>query len=244
MTSNRDNTRRTGIARALSKLGYCSRSQAFSLIKDGRVRLNGRQVRDPEAPVLLSKDRIEVDGRRVGRVGKIYLMLNKPRGFVTTAKDEKGRKTVYALLSDYHDWFAPVGRLDMASEGLLLLTNDSAWGARITSPESHIDKTYHVQISAVVGPELLEFVKKRVRTKEGEVLTVKRVTLLRQGAKNSWLEIVLDEGKNRQIRRILGDLGLEVLRLVRVAIGPLQLGELPKGKSRELTGKEVQSLSP
>src|SRR5581483_2970013 len=107
--SNRDNARRIGIARALSKLGYCSRSEAFSLIKDGRVRLNGQQARDPETPVLLSrvvldKDRIEVDGRRVGGAKKIYLMLNKPRGFVTTASDEKGRKTVYSLLPERHEW--------------------------------------------------------------------------------------------------------------------------------------------
>lgn len=248
MTSNRDNTRRTGIARALSKLGYCSRSQAVALIAEGHVRLNGHQVLDPETPVLLSpvlvsEDRIEVDGRQVRRAGKIYLMLNKPRGFVTTAKDEKGRKTVYALLPEYRDWLAPVGRLDMASEGLLLLTNDSAWGARITSPESHIDKTYRVQIAAVAGQELLESIRRGVRTKDGDVLTVKRVSLLRHGGKNSWLEIVIDEGKNRHIRRMLEELDIEVFRLVRVAIGPLQLGDLVKGKSRELSSNEVKSLS-
>ncbi|HZQ21115.1 MAG TPA: pseudouridine synthase [Terriglobales bacterium] len=243
MTSNPDNPRRTGIARALSKLGYCSRSQAFTLIKEGRVRLNAGQVRDPETPVLLSKDRIEVDGHRVGRAGKIYVMLNKPRGVVTTAKDEKGRRTVYALMPEYRDWLAPVGRLDMASEGLLLFTNDSEWGARITSPEAHIDKTYHVQISALIGQELLESLKKGVRTKEGDLLAVKRASLLRQGAKNSWLEIVLDEGKNRHIRRLLEELDIEVLRLVRVAVGSLPLAGLPKGKSRELTKEEMESLA-
>ena len=253
MTSNGDNTRRTGIARALSKLGYCSRSQAFRLIKEGRVRLNGHQVLDPETPVLmgpvrlsqvlLSNDRIEVDGRVVSRAGKIYLMLNKPRGVVTTAKDEKGRKTIYALLPGYRDWLAPVGRLDMASEGVLLLTNDSEWGARITSPESHIEKTYHVQIAALAGEELLESIRRGVRTKDGDILTVKRVNQLRHGGKNSWLEIVLEQGKNRHIRRMLEELDIEVLRLVRVAIGTLKLGDLPKGKTRELSKKEVKSLS-
>jgi 23S rRNA pseudouridine2605 synthase len=242
MTSDNQKGRRTGIARALSKLGFCSRSHAFELVKQSRVRLNGRLVREPEAPVLLSRDRIEVDGHEVSRAGKIYLMMNKPRGFVTTASDEKGRKTVYSLLPKKEKWLAPVGRLDMASEGLLLLTNDSEWGARITSPEAHVDKTYHVQISTVAGQELLELVKKGVRTKEGDFLAVKRVSLLRHGGKNSWLEIVLDEGKNRHIRRILSTLGIEVMRLVRVAIGKLELADLPKGDIRKLTEQEVRDL--
>src|ERR1700688_4429368 len=160
---------RTGLARALSKLGYCSRSQAFGLISAGRVRLNGRLVLDPEKPVLLGKDRIEVDGNKLGQAGKLYLMLNKPRGVVTTARDDKGRKTIYALLpvSTEKHWLAPVGRLDMASEGLLLLTNDTAWGARIASPEVHIEKTYHVQIGAVARQELVDYLQKGVRTLEG-----------------------------------------------------------------------------
>ncbi|HKW16947.1 MAG TPA: pseudouridine synthase [Terriglobales bacterium] len=244
MTPYLEKGRRTGLVRALSKLGYCSRTQAFDLVRDGRVRLNGNLIRDPEKPVRLKKDRIEVDGRRIGEARKTYLMLNKPRGLVTTARDEKGRKTVYSLLPECHDWIAPVGRLDMASEGLLLLTNDSQWGARIASPEAHIDKTYHVQVAAAAGAdELLESLKGGVRTKDGDFLTVARVNLLRQGAKNSWLEIVLDEGKNRHIRRMLEEFGIEVLRLVRVAIGELQLGDLPKGKARELTKGEVEKLT-
>jgi len=141
--SQAPNARRTGLARALSKLGFCSRSQAVTLIRAGRVRLNGRLVRDPEKPVLPGKDRIEVDGNKLGQAGKRYLMFNKPRGLVTSRHDEKGRKTIYSLLPAYtdKDWLAPVGRLDMASEGLLLLTNDSAWGARIASPEAHVKKT-------------------------------------------------------------------------------------------------------
>jgi 23S rRNA pseudouridine2605 synthase len=245
MIGDSQSARRTGLARALSQLGYCSRSQAFGLIRAGRVRLNRRLVRDPEKPVLLGKDRIEVDGNELGQADKLYLMLNKPRGVVTTARDEKGRKTIYSLLSDYteNDWLAPVGRLDMASEGLLLLTNDSAWGARIASPEGHIDKTYHVQIDADAGKELVDRLQKGVRTAEGNFLAVKRASILRLGKKNSWLEIVLDEGKNRHIRRMLSGLGIEVLRLVRVAIGEVTLGDLAKGKARLLTDEEKDALA-
>lgn len=243
MNKNARNGRRTGLARALSKLGYCSRSRAFGLIREGHVSVNGRLIRDPEAAVVLGKDRIEVDGNTVRRAGKIYLMLNKPRGVVTTARDEKGRSTVYSVLSEYRNWLAPVGRLDMASEGLLLLTNDSQWGARIASPEAHIEKTYHVQVATVPEQKLLDSLKKGIRTKDGEFLAVKRVSTLRLGRKNSWLEIVLDEGKNRHIRRMLAEFDIEVLRLVRVAIGPLQLGDLPKGKARELTKDEIRSLT-
>lgn len=234
-------TRRIGLARALSKLGYCSRSQAFALIRAGRINVNGRVRRDPESPVSEARDCIEVDGKPVRAADKIYLTLNKPRGIVTTASDEKGRDTVYSLLPADLPWVAPVGRLDKASEGLLLLTNDSEWAARITAPESHVDKTYHIQIGAVVDDALLKTIRAGVSSR-GEALTVKHVERLRAGEKNSWLEIVLDEGRNRQIRRIFEELGIEVLRLVRVAIGAVQLGDLPKGKSRELTEEERDNL--
>jgi 23S rRNA pseudouridine2605 synthase len=243
VTTNGHNARRTGLARALSKLGFCSRTQAFSLIRAGRVRLNGKPVRDPETPVRLGKDRIEVDGRPVGAAGKLYLMLNKPRGVVTTARDEKGRPTIYSLLPQSQDWLAPVGRLDMASEGLLLLTNDSAWAARITSPEEHVDKTYHVQIDAVADRELIDRLQRGVRSAHDVFLVAKRASILRLGKKNSWLEIILDEGKNRHIRRMLSELGINVLRLVRVAIGTVKLGDLPKGKSRPLTAEEKDALA-
>jgi 23S rRNA pseudouridine2605 synthase len=236
------NIPRTGLARSLSKLGLCSRKQAFAFIRAGRVRLNGTLVRDPEKPVRLGKDTIEVDGKRVGPAGKVYLMLNKPRGLVTTARDEKGRKTIYSLLPDHKDWLAPVGRLDMASEGLLLLTNDSLWGARIASPESHVDKTYHVQIDAVADHELICKLQNGISTAKGDFLAFKHASILRVGQKNSWLEIVLDEGKNRHIRRMLSELGIEVLRLVRIAVGPVELGDLPKGKTRPLTDEERETL--
>lgn len=231
-------SKKVGLARALSKLGYCSRAQAAELIRAGKVRVNGEVRRDPETPVHIAKDRIEVDGQQLKAAAKIYLVLNKPRGIVTTASDEKGRDTVYSLLGEDLPWVAPVGRLDKASEGLLLLTNDSEWAARVTAPETHLDKTYHVQIGKIADETLLETLKAGIRTKEGETLKVKRASLLRQGERNSWLEIILDEGKNRHIRRMLESLDIEVLRLVRVAIGPLALGELAKGGVRALSGEE------
>jgi 23S rRNA pseudouridine2605 synthase len=232
----------TGLARALSKLGYCSRTQAAELIRGGRVRLNGVVRRDPEWPVHLGKDRIEVDGAQVASTKKRYLMLNKPRGLVTTASDEKGRDTIYSLLDPHLPWLAPVGRLDKASEGLLLLTNDSAWAQRILDPATHLEKTYHVQIATVANDELLRALASGVR-RDGELLRAKRCSFLRSGATNSWIEIVLDEGRNRQIRRMLEALDVEVLRLIRVAIGPLSLGTLPKGTTRNLTADEVKNLA-
>jgi 23S rRNA pseudouridine2605 synthase len=235
-------SRRVGLARALSKLGYCSRSAAFDLIRTRRVSVNGTTCRDPEAPVHLEKDRIAIDGRAVPAAAKVYLVLNKPRGVVTTASDEKGRKTVYAFLGEGLPWVAPIGRLDQASEGLLLLANDSEWAARVLAPGTHLDKTYHVQIGRVADAALLESMVSGVRVNDGDVLRVKSADSLRGGQRNTWIDVVLDEGKNRHIRRMLEQLGVEVLRLVRVAIGPLQLGQLPKGSVRALTRAEKQAV--
>jgi 23S rRNA pseudouridine2605 synthase len=234
--------RKIGLARALSKLGYCSRSQATELIRTGRVRLNGGVRRDPETPVRWDRDRVVVDGKAIEPQSKIYLMMNKPRGLVTTASDEKGRDTVYSLLDESLPWIAPVGRLDKASEGLLLVTNDSEWGARVAAPETHLEKTYHVQIGRVADDKLTQAMVAGIRSEEGDLLRALRVRLLRAGEKNSWLEIALDEGKNRQIRRMLEALRVEVLRLVRVSIGPLQLGKLAKATHRALTTDEKLAL--
>jgi 23S rRNA pseudouridine2605 synthase len=234
--------RKVGLARALSKLGYCSRSRAAELIAAGRVKWNGTVRRDPETPVHIGKDRIEIDGQPLRGGSKIYIALNKPRGVLTTAADEKGRETVYGLLLADLPWLAPVGRLDKASEGLLLMTNDSEWAARITAPETHLDKTYHVQISAIADEALLQKLRSGIVATDGEFLRLKNVRMLRSGEHNSWLEIVLDEGKNRHIRRMLEELKIEVFRLVRVAIGPLALGDLPKGATRTLELEEKQAL--
>jgi 23S rRNA pseudouridine2605 synthase len=237
-----DGVRKVGLARALSKLGYCSRSAAFELIRAGRVRLNGATPRNPETAVRLDRDRIEVDGVRIGRCEKVYWVMNKPRGVVTTTDDEQRRETVYARLPAGLPWMGPVGRLDKASEGLLIFTNDSKWAARITAPESHLPKTYHVQVGMVADESLLRKLTGGVRAANGEVLGAKAARLIRSGQKNSWIEIVLDEGKNRQIRRMLDACQVEVLRLIRVAIGPLHLTELSKGAARELTIAEKQGL--
>jgi 23S rRNA pseudouridine2605 synthase len=231
---------RTGLARALSKLGYCSRTQAAALIRAGRVTKNARIIFDPETPVRLPIDRIEIDGAPLARTPAIYIVMNKPRGVVTTASDEKDRKTVYDLLEPRLPWIGPVGRLDKASEGLLLLTNDSAWAARITDPTSHLDKTYHVQVDCIADRTLLA----RITANQNPTspLAAKAAATLRQGNKNSWLEITLDEGKNRQIRRLLDAEGVRVLRLVRVQIGSLKLGDLKKGSTRHLTTEEKKEI--
>jgi len=224
-------------------MGYCSRSRAEALVREGSVTLDGRLVWDPEMPVRIGQDHIRVDGSGVEERPKVYLMMNKPRGVVTTASDEKGRATVYDLLDSgkNREWISPVGRLDKASEGLLLLTNDSKWAAKITDPASHLDKRYHVQVDRVAGDDLLARLKRGVSV-GSDLLRVKEARALRVGSENSWLEITLDEGKNRQIRRVLGALGAQVLRLVRVSIGLLELGDLKKGAVRPLTKREKRLM--
>lgn len=231
------------LARALSKLGCCSRSEAYEIIRAGRVRVNGNSQRNPEAGVNLECDRIQVDGKEIVPKDKVYLMLNKPRGLVTTREDEQGRGTVYDCLQGAAlPWLSPVGRLDKASEGLLLFTNDTQWAARITAPDTHLDKIYHVQISGLAEDSLAQRMGQGILTEESVLLAAKRARILRHGEKNSWLEIVLDEGKNRQIRRMLEAMQIKVMRLIRVAIGPLELGNLAKGAWRYLTEAEVRKL--
>lgn len=232
---------KVSLARALSKLGHCSRTQAQVLVAAGRVRVNGRAQTDAALRVDLEHDRIEVDGRRLISTARVYLMLNKPRGLVTTASDEEGRATVYACLPEDLPYLSPVGRLDKASEGLLLFTNDTRWADRLLSPETHIDRVYHVQVEGPADEALIKRMGEGI-TDGKDFLAAKRASVLRRGSRNTWLEIVLDEGKNRHIRRLLTALGVNVLRLMRVAIGPLTLGDLAKGESRRLTDEERRAL--
>ena len=226
----------------LSKLGMCSRSQAEQWIRAGRVSLDGRVVHDPQHPTSIEGGQVAVDGKPVHQAGHVHIAFNKPRGIVVSAADEHGRATVYtALAAAGLPWLGPVGRLDKASEGLLLLSNDTRWAAGITDPATHLEKTYHVQVAGLPDAAVLEAMLAGVED-AGELLQARRAKLLRAGAKNAWLEVVLDEGRNRHIRRLLAALGFDVLRLVRVAIGPLALGELAKGQWRRLSTDEVEAL--
>ncbi len=233
---------RHGLARVLSKLGVCSRSQAETAIKAGRVTVDGRIERNPERPSDANRERIALDGVDVQAAAKLYIAVNKPRGIVVTAADERGRDTVYSLIADAGlPWLGPVGRLDKASEGLLLLSNDTAWAAGITEPSGALTKTYHVQVAGLPDAAALTKMVDGVRD-GGEHLSAVSAILLRAGERNCWLEIVLDEGRNRQIRRLLEVLGFDVLRLLRVSIGRLALGDLAKGAWRHLSADEVAML--
>ncbi len=234
--------KRVTLPRALSKLGFCSRTQAEALIAEGRVAVDGRVVRDIAAWVDLSLAKIAVDGQRIAAEERVYLMLNKPRGLVTTRHDPEGRPTVFDCLRHLdHAHLSPVGRLDKASEGLLLFTNDTEFAQALLDPQTHVPKTYHVQMDRIADPALLEALVAGVEH-DGERLHARNARKLRDGERNSWIEIVLDEGRNRQIRRMLEVMDIACLRLVRVSIGDLALGDLEKGAVRALTEAEIEGL--
>lgn len=248
-----------GVARVISKRGYCSRSQAEKLVREGHVILRGKPVRDPESPAY-ENDEILVDGTPVTTSEFVYFAMNKPRGIVTTASDEKGRKTVMDLFrEEYAKMFpgkpvphiAPVGRLDAASEGLLLFTNDTQWadtllnqtrchsgaaGDRIHK-QSHL-KIYRVQVKGhPTADDLAKMesgfsVPPRIFGESEEFMHAERAILHSEGEKNCWLEITLSEGKNREIRRMLAHLGYEVMRLVRIQFDKYTLGDLKPGEIR------------
>jgi len=233
--------RRLGVARVINKAGLMSRSQAEAKVAQGVVQVNGTFIRDPEFPTLPT-DKILIEGVPLQQGARIYLMLNKPRGLVTSASDEQGRATIYQCLEGKnYPHVGPVGRLDKASEGILLLTNDTEWANAVLDPECHISKIYHVQVRGLASASLLMQMESGILD-QGERLCARKATLLRSGARHSWIEVVLEEGKNREIRRMLDSQGFEVLRLVRVAIGTLELGDLPKGAVRELRKEEWSTL--
>lgn len=233
---------RHGVARVISKLGLASRTQAARWVIDGLVSVNGISVADPEFPVRQGVDRIEIAGRQRAAVERLVVMLNKPRGLLTTTSDEQGRATVYSCFEGASlPWLAPVGRLDKASEGLLLFSNDPEWAAKLAEAGEGPDKTYHVQVDCVPDASTLAAMERGAMV-DGARLSAKSIRLLRHGQKNAWLEVVLDEGRNRQIRRLLQAFDISVLRLIRVAIGPLQLGSLGKGQWRSLEPGEIASL--
>lgn len=241
------------LPRALSKLGICSRSEAERHVLAGRVRVNGRISRDPALRVDLHRDALALDDDALAAAPRVYVALNKPRGVVTTRRDPQARDTVYRCLEGAGlPFVSPVGRLDKASEGLLLFSNDTRWAATLTSPEAHVEKVYHVQVSVVPTEDLAQQLAAGVDVpvERGsdvrERLAARRASVLRAGGRHGWLEVVLDEGRNRHIRRLLEGLDVEVLRLVRIAVGSITLGDLRKGEWRHLTAREVRdaALSP
>lgn len=232
--------RAVSLARALSKLGVLSRSQAQKAIAENRVRCNGQIKNNPEFRVDLAFDRLSLDGVTLDRKPqKIYLMLNKPRGLVTTRADEKGRATVFECLQEIKAYIFPVGRLDAESEGLLLFTNDSRFAESISNPLAKVPKTYEVHLNRAPSAEELEKLSQGIRFPDGELTRPKSVRALPERGE-SVIEIILLEGKNREIRRICEAQGFEVKQLLRVRIGDLELGELPPGKTRVMTARDIE----
>jgi 23S rRNA pseudouridine2605 synthase len=234
------------LARALSKFGVCSRGEAVRWIAAGRVSVDGRTVVWPQRRIDPRRSRVTVDGRRVGDdTDRVVLALHKPVGYITSRLDPGGRPTVYDLIADVDRWVFPVGRLDRDSSGLLLLTNDHRLGQRLTDPAHAVPKTYHACVEGVPEEEALRALREGVPLGDGSVSRPARVRAL--GAARgglSWLEIVLTEGRNRQVRRMCAAVGHEVRELARVAIGGLKLGDLPSGRHRPLTPREVHLLGP
>src|SRR6266571_532477 len=231
--------------RVLSRLGWASRTAAREAIRGGRLKVNGRVVRDPECWVQPERDVVQLDGQRLKPARKIYLLFYKPKGVITSHGDPSGRKTVYDFLSSLGEagkWVAPVGRLDQDTSGLLLLTNDTEFAGFVTSPESHVPKTYLVKASGLVSDEIIAGLNAGVEMKRGDFAKPSSVRRVEDRGKYTWLEVVLTEGKNREVRRMIEAVGFKVLKLVRTHIGPLTLQGLEVGKWRSLTAEEVASL--
>jgi pseudouridine synthase len=232
------------LARALSKFGVCSRSEAVRRIEAGRVRLNGRVVKRPEARIDPERDEVSVDGEVVGDlVETLAIALHKPVGYVTTRRDPAGRPTVYDLIGDVGRYVFPVGRLDRDSSGLLVLTNDHRLGERLTSPAAHVPKTYHVRVAGLPDAQALRALREGLPLDDGPTRPARVRSLGARRDGTAWLEIALTEGKNRQVRRMCAAVGHDVIDLVRVAIGRLSLGELAPGRWKTLDAKDLARLA-
>ncbi|HWC96968.1 MAG TPA: pseudouridine synthase [Candidatus Sulfopaludibacter sp.] len=229
------------LERVFSKAGIGSRTDARSWIGAGKVRVNGKVVQDPDHWIDLDRDRVTLDGKPLRSVTKTYILLYKPKGFLTSYGDPQNRPTVYDLTKDVGTWLSPVGRLDLDTSGLLLMTNDTAFAERIMNPEHAIPKTYQVKSSILLTDDQLEQLRRGVELNDGPTrpAEVKRV---RDSEKYSFIELTIREGRNRQVRRMIEALGGTVLKLVRVAIGPIRIGDLVIGKWRPLTAEERKVL--
>ncbi len=225
------------IERVLSKAGIGSRSEARRRVGEGRVRVNGRVAGDPDAWVDLERDRVTFDGKPVGRAERLYVLLYKPAGYLTTYDDPRGRPTIYDLLPAGTPYVFPVGRLDLDTSGLLIVTNDAQFAERVTNPGFHVPKTYLVKASRRLSDDDLEQLRRGVVLKEGPTRPA-IVTRVREDK----FEITITEGRNRQVRRMVEALDAKVLKLVRIAIGGVRIGELAIGKTRHLTSAEVAAL--
>ncbi|MFB3777512.1 MAG: pseudouridine synthase [Bryobacteraceae bacterium] len=231
------------LERVLSKSGLGSRSEARRWIGGGRVAVNGKVIRTPDKWVDLERDRVTLDGRPVKAAGKVYLLLYKPKGYLTTYKDPEGRPTVYDLLGDVDEWVFPVGRLDLDTSGLLLMTNDTQFAERLTNPSFKVPKTYLVKASTLLSEDHLDRLRGGLTLSDGKTrpATVRR---LRDTGARTFFEITITEGRNRQVRRMVEAVGSKVLKLVRTSIGALTIGDLQIGKYRRLTAAEVRALDP
>ena len=229
------------LERVISKAGLGSRTDARSWIASGRIFVNGKRVQNADHWVDLDRDRISIDGKPLRAAAKTYILLYKPKGYLTTWKDPQGRPTVYDLIGDAGTWLSPVGRLDLDTSGLLLMTNDNAFAERITNPDHKVPKTYQIKASTLLTEEQLESLRQGVALNDGltRPAAVKR---LRDGPKHTFLEMTITEGRNRQVRRMLEAVDSKVSKLVRTAIGPIRIGELPVGKWRQLTPAELTAL--
>jgi 23S rRNA pseudouridine2605 synthase len=233
---------RVTLDRAFSKAGVFSRTEALNKITSGAVKVNGKVVREPASWVSLSHDSIQCDGQTLRVRRKIYLMLYKPTGVVTSHGDPGQRKTVYDLLTGLKEWVFPVGRLDLDTSGLLILTNDTALGEQMTNPLSKVPKTYQLKVNFHPTQEQLDQLQRGVKLASGETTLPAIVRELRRNYRYSFLELVLVEGKNRQVRRMIEALGGRVMKLVRTRIGNLALGDLPIGHYRMLSRQELAQL--
>jgi 23S rRNA pseudouridine2605 synthase len=229
------------LERVLSKAGLGSRTDARKWIGAGRVKVNGKLIQTPDHWVDLARDKVSLDNKLVKAGENIYLLLYKPTGYITTFKDPEGRPTVYDLIRDAGRWVVPVGRLDQDTSGLLLLTSDTRFAERVTNPDYKVPKTYLVKTSTLLGDPQIQQLRDGVVLSDGPTQSAK-VKHVRDSAKYSFIEITLHEGRNRQVRRMIEALGSKVLKLVRIEIGGLRIGDLPIGHYRELTPAEVTLL--
>lgn len=230
------------LERVLSKAGLGSRTEARAWIAAGRVRVNGKSVRDPDAWVDLERDRVEFDGKPLRRERRVYLLLYKPTGYITTRRDPQGRPTIYDLLPGDDRYLFSAGRLDLDTSGLIIVTNDAQFAERMTNPEYHVPKTYLVKANKHLTDEDLDRLRHGVELRDGPTRPA-TVTRIREAGGKTVFEITITEGRNRQVRRMVEALEGRVLKLVRVAIGPIRIGDLPIGKARELTPDEVRTLT-